>query len=160
MNKHLHRTIKLSENNPDPLLFCLSGDTFLISRQYQLAISNYYKVFLLFPENALINLSLGISFIQYAMIRTCKNRHANIVKGFTFLYRYFDISEKSVEAHYNLARAFHFIGCLHLAVPLYEKVIANENADLKNEAAFNLSLIYYSIGNGIMAKNAINNIIV
>jgi hypothetical protein len=32
----------------------------------------------------------------------------------------------SAEGAYNLARAFHYIGCPHLALPYYRKVLATD----------------------------------
>lgn len=63
---------------------------------------------------------------------------------------------------YNLARAYHHVGLLHLAVDLYEEVLAMPPSpprpspggaaesvhplDCKKQAAFNLVLIYKSSG--------------
>lgn len=78
----------------------------------------------------LINLSLGIAFIHRAMNRQTDNRHLQIVqvggveahvavehltpfhsvKGFTFLFKYYDLKGGNEEACYNIARAFHQIG--------------------------------------------------
>lgn len=62
---------------------------------------------------------------------------------------------------YNLGRAYHQLGIVHLAVPYYEKVLSLEPPanypnrgrayDLKPEAAYNLSLIYSASGSTELA---------
>lgn len=62
------------------------------------------------------------------------------------------------EAMYNLGRAAHHLGLLHIAVQYYQKCLGNQDTlhasgqdsapavGLKREAAFNLSLIYRGTG--------------
>ena len=63
------------------------------------------------------------------------------------------------EATYNLGRAAHQLGLLHVAVPLYERALAakaphdSSIANLQREAAHNLVLIYRSTGAVIMARH-------
>ena len=70
--------------------------------------------------------------------------------------------ENQQEALYNLGRAAHQIGLLHLAVPLYQRALAAQappplvlrnrirmrtlTVDLSREIAHNLVLIYRSTG--------------
>ena len=53
------------------------------------------------------------------------------------------MSKQNEEATYNIARAFHQIGILELAVSYYHKLLSfSVSENLKREAAYNLSLIY------------------
>ena len=62
------------------------------------------------------------------------------------------------EACYNLGRAAHQLGLLHVAVPFYERALAaqpppkSSSADVRREAAHNLVLIYRSTGATSIAR--------
>jgi general transcription factor 3C polypeptide 3 (transcription factor C subunit 4) len=64
----------------------------------------------------MINLTIGLSYIQLSLKRQTENRHFQIMQGFGFLFRYYDIRKKSPhpaerqEAEYNIARAYHMLG--------------------------------------------------
>jgi len=63
------------------------------------------------------------------------------------------------ETAYNLGRAAHQLGLLHVAVPFYERALAakpplsSSIADVRREAAHNLVLIYRSTGATGMARH-------
>lgn len=73
----------------------------------------------------MINLSLALAYIHYAIKRQADNRHHLIMQGFAFLFTYYSIRQGSKsalerqEADYNVARAYHMLGLSHLAVPYY-----------------------------------------
>lgn len=88
------------------------------------------RAFALDPTNPIINLSLALGYIHYAIKRQADNRHHLITQGFAFLFTYYDIrrnsditSEKQ-EAEYNVARAYHMLGLTHLAVQYYLRCLA------------------------------------
>jgi general transcription factor 3C polypeptide 3 (transcription factor C subunit 4) len=68
------------------------------------------------PQNPMINLSIGLSYIHLSLKRQTENRHFQIMQGFSFLFRYYDIRKESPkpeerqEAEYNVARAYHMLG--------------------------------------------------
>lgn len=78
----------------------------------------------------MINLSLALAYIHYALKRQSSNRHQLIIQGFTFLFEYYDIRRSSSypserqEAAYNVGRAYHLLGLAHLAIPYYEDCLA------------------------------------
>jgi general transcription factor 3C polypeptide 3 (transcription factor C subunit 4) len=59
------------------------------------------------------------------------------------------LSKGNEESNYNIARAFHQLGLVDLAVPYYQKVLnttGDSDNSVKQESAYNLSLIYRSSG--------------
>ncbi|EEB06773.1 transcription factor tfiiic complex subunit sfc4 [Schizosaccharomyces japonicus yFS275] len=156
----------------DPLLLLLYGHIMAGGRSWIPALNYYSRAYAASPEDPMINLSLGLAYIHRAMQRQTDNRHYQIVQGFTFLYRYYDIRSlegpgQKQEALYNLARAYHQLGLEHLAVNYYEDALRlssmhpqhanmektnNEQTisltyDLAFECAYNLRLIYVNSGN-------------
>ncbi|KAH6935755.1 hypothetical protein HPB50_009322 [Hyalomma asiaticum] len=67
------------------------------------------------------------------------------------------------EALFNVGRALHELGFLHMAQAMYERALATEPAvqempevfDLRREIAFNLSLLYEHSGNTVLASSYI-----
>lgn len=82
--------------------------------------------------------------------------------------RYSQHRKNKQEALYNLGRAAHQIGLLHMAVPLYQRALAADvlpplhlptrmrvrtpQIDLRGEIAHNLALIYRSTGADNLAR--------
>jgi general transcription factor 3C polypeptide 3 (transcription factor C subunit 4) len=77
----------------------------------------------------MINLSLALGYIHYALKRQSENRHYLIMQGFSFLFAYYDLRQSSTslqekqEAEYNVARTYLLLGLTHLAVPYYQKCL-------------------------------------
>lgn len=91
------------------------------------------------------------------------HRFANSTDQLMYVQEYARHREHEQEAAYNMGRAAHHLGLLHLAVQYYQKCLnSNNDGDmedlqsagqqqhlhmgLKREAAFNLSLIYHLTG--------------
>ncbi|KAJ1976107.1 transcription factor TFIIIC subunit tfc4, partial [Dimargaris xerosporica] len=117
------------------------------------SIINAFKAFQaahdLYPNDLHLKLCMGLSLIQRAMQRRSPNRHLVILEGFKHLFTYFETTmaapndsplinfegtevvdsialvqrRKRFEALFNLARAFHLLGLVSLAVPYYECVL-------------------------------------
>lgn len=112
----------------------------------------------------MINLSIGLGYVHYALKRQAENRQFHVLQGMAFLFRYYDNRrgssqvEERQEAHYNIARAYHVLGLTHLALPYYSKVLAeagdfqSSREDLVREAAYNLQTLYTMGGNVLLAK--------
>lgn len=77
----------------------------------------------------MINLSIGLSYIQHALKRQIDNRHGHLMQGFAFLSIYYDIRCKSgdlcerQEAEYNVARAYHLLGLTYVAISRYQRCL-------------------------------------
>ena len=95
------------------------------------------------------------------------------MQGFSFLFAYYDLRQASScpserqEAEFNVARAYHTLGLLHLAIPYYEQCLAlsaavqteNSQGSPENyacDAAFALQGIWAASGQLEMA-NAVTN---
>ena len=111
------------------------------------------------PDNLMINLSIGLAYLHYAMKRQAENRQYLLAQGFAFLHKWYRLrlasadvagcSAQRQEAHYNLARCYHALGLTHLAAEYYRRVFreaedrpaegdASRTSDLVREAAYNL----------------------
>ena len=93
------------------------------------AINYFLRAHALDPEHPLVNFSLAVSYVHYALKRQSLNRHAHIMQGLSFLFKYRELRAKDghlvekQEAEFNTARVFHMIGLEHLALPYYRKVL-------------------------------------
>ena len=126
------------------------------------------------PDNYAINLGLAVMYIQNSMKRQTDNRQYGIAQGLSFLHRYHAIrtagGEAALvqEAEYNVARTYHLLGTVNLAIAGYEKVLAlseqvqaeagnereGEVEDFAPEAAMALQSMFALAGN-YDAANAI-----
>ncbi|MED6292133.1 General transcription factor IIIC, polypeptide 3 [Characodon lateralis] len=92
-------------------------------------------------------------------------RHAVLLQGFSFLWRYVELRGECQESMYNLGRALHQMGLTHLAIHYYQKALSlpawkldgipDDQVDLRREIAFNLSLLYQASGNMEVARQLI-----
>lgn len=88
------------------------------------------RAFAIDPNNPMINLSLALAYIHHAIKRQADNRHHLIMQGFAFLFTYYDLRQCSrlalekQEAEYNVGRAYHMLGLIHLAIPYYLRCLA------------------------------------
>ncbi len=69
-------------------------------------------------------------------------------------------AEHRQEAHYNMARVYHMLGLVHLAIPYYVSVLGEISEgssrslreDLIVDTAYNLQIIYSMAGNTKLAN--------
>lgn len=160
------------QKHPDSVpLMILVGHSCAMSGSYRLALGEYFKAYREFPNDPMLNLCIGLSYLNLVMNRRAANRHLLVMQAFTFLYKYYALCKGNQEANFNLGRAYHQLGLTHLAVPYYEKVLslASEESkykktkpeeNLKKEAAYNLSLIYRASGNDALARKMLKEFLV
>ena len=74
-------------------------------------------------KNPRVFFCLGVSHLNRLGTKNNTNRSLTLLKSFTFFFNYYNLSNKSQEASFNLARAFHQVGFFYLAVPFYERAI-------------------------------------
>lgn len=128
------------EVNPAQLDVCLLtiyGHILYTSQSYPYALSYFMRAASIDPTNPMINLSLGIGYIQYALKRQAPNRQYLITQGFAFFQKYYRHRVASPhagerqEAKFNMGRAYHILGLGHLAVKYYSEVL-DESKEMKD----------------------------
>ncbi|PRP83047.1 hypothetical protein PROFUN_09902 [Planoprotostelium fungivorum] len=159
--KFIERLI-LKNANSVPLLM-LEAHQSLLSETWFGALKHYFRAYKLSPKEPIISLCIGVAYLGASMNRKLGDRHDAVVKAFTFFDQYSRLNGENEETWFNMARAFHQLGLVHLAIPLYEKVLAvndergNVGNNLSKEAAWNLVTIYrtsesYTMAREIMLK--------
>eukprot|EP01126_Amoeba_proteus_P024718 TRINITY_DN2482_c0_g1_i15.p1 TRINITY_DN2482_c0_g1~~TRINITY_DN2482_c0_g1_i15.p1 ORF type:complete len:516 (+),score=77.64 TRINITY_DN2482_c0_g1_i15:1405-2952(+) len=142
-----------------PLLMAY-GHHYHTTGSYKLALDKYVEAYKVDPKLPIVLLCIGVCYLNQSMSRTTAERHLTVLNAFAYFQKYYVLSKRSMEATYNLARAFHQIGLFYLSIPLYNKVIWSDS-DMKKEAAFNLSLIYRSSGSTELARKVLmENIVI
>ncbi|XP_014554952.1 hypothetical protein COCVIDRAFT_17396 [Bipolaris victoriae FI3] len=154
----------------DPALFALYAHVLMCGGSYMAALNYYFRAFALTPEDPVINLGIGVAYIQHAMKRLSENRQYQIQQGLSFVYRYYDLRIKSPhtihrqEAEFNVGRMWHSLGLVALALPAYERCVALSEQvkkeaqdqcidgnwgceDFSTDAAFAMQSIYAISGN-------------
>ncbi|EFJ04351.1 hypothetical protein SELMODRAFT_432497 [Selaginella moellendorffii] len=162
----------------------ICGHQFAMISQSQGALREYLQAYKQQPEDPFINLCVGVSFINLSQGFRLSNRNQCVLQGFAFLYKYQRLSNHNQESNYNIARAYHCVGLVHLAVTYYEKVLQHfekdrpivrlpyesstflsqdfvpegrvgGHCDLRREAAHNLHLIYKKSGSLHLARQVL-----
>ncbi|GAA5886248.1 hypothetical protein JCM5296_003537 [Sporobolomyces johnsonii] len=135
-----------------PVFLATYGFMLNTSQSFQPAIIYLLRAYDIDKTQPLINLALGIAYLQRAMSRQTDNRQHQIAQGLAFLNQYRKLRGPSQEAEYNLARAFHHLGLQSHAMKHYESALSlalpapppladamdvdeNENADADADAA-------------------------
>ena len=114
----------------DPALFALCGHVLMCGGSYTGALNYFFRAFALTPEDPVINLSIGIAYVQHAMKRLSENRQFQIQQGLSFINRYYELRTKDKvalhcsEAEYNVGRIWHGLGLMTQALGAYERCIA------------------------------------
>ncbi|XP_038879313.1 general transcription factor 3C polypeptide 3 [Benincasa hispida] len=159
--------------------YIIAGHQFTNISHHQDAARKYLEAYKIMPDSPLINLCVGSSLINLALGFRLQNKHQCVAQGLAFLYKNLKLCDNSQEALYNIARAYHHIGLVTLAVTYYEKVLAtyqkdcpipelfgeNRNikhqksvyCDLRREAAYNLHLIYKESGALDLARQVLKD---
>lgn len=163
--------------NHDPAIFALYAHVLMCGGSYTAALNYYFRAFAIRPEDPVLNLSIGVAYIQHAMKRLSENRQYQLQQGLSFIYRYYQlrtrdkIPEYCSEAEYNLGRIWHALGLTSQALVAYERCIllseelrktAKDGGgekeermkvdDFATEAAFSIQTIYALSGNFEGAK--------
>ena len=128
------------------------GHLQLCNKGYALAIKFYLKSIRLRPNDKILNLCVGIAFIHRSLQKN-DLRSENITRGLAFLRKYSDLIGPCPESWYNLGRAYQHFGLPHLAIPYYEKVLADPDDDLHFSAGHNLAMLYVNSGSLHLAQD-------
>ena len=93
------------------------------------ALNYYFRAYAIRPEDPMLNLCIGTSYLGLAIKRQSSNRQFQIQQGLTFIKHYYELRQKSdkllhhQEAEFNMATVWHSLGLFHLAMPAFEKCI-------------------------------------
>lgn len=148
----------------DPLPVYLYGEILGAGKGSSWQNSLYYflRAQAIKPNEPLVLLSISVAYLVGATKRHVENRHQYVVQALAFLgeykrFRMEDIEtaarqnytaadvvarrktrlthQRRMETTFNEARAWHFLGLLHLCIPAYEEVLAMRDlSDWKCEA--------------------------
>ncbi|PRW60262.1 general transcription factor 3C polypeptide 3 isoform X1 [Chlorella sorokiniana] len=153
----------LRQRHPTCLpLMLMVGHCHLLNTSYAEALSEYFHAYRVSPHEPLVLLCIAAALLNQAATKKVADRHRAVLQAFAFLQEYGDCRRNPQEAAYNLGRAAHHLGLLHIAVPYYERVLesapppsaaaAGASFDLRRDAAYNLSLIYKASGADALAR--------
>eukprot|EP00657_Telonema_sp_P-1_P000980 TRINITY_DN1204_c0_g1_i1.p1 TRINITY_DN1204_c0_g1~~TRINITY_DN1204_c0_g1_i1.p1 ORF type:complete len:215 (+),score=47.50 TRINITY_DN1204_c0_g1_i1:222-866(+) len=151
----IHRPlIRALLKHPDSVpMTVLVGHHMTASGRLKLAVGEYFRAYRVMPEQPLISLCIGVSLLRLSMHKNAVCRHKVVLDAVAFFHQYASLRDCPSESNFNLGRAFHQLGMMHLAIPYYQKVLGSvHDTTLKMEAAYNLSLIYAKSGSTAMAS--------
>ncbi|CAD6499504.1 BgTH12-03616 [Blumeria graminis f. sp. triticale] len=152
-----------------PLLM-LYGHILYAGTSYAYALNYFLRADALDPGNPMISLSIGLAYIHHALKRQAENRQHSIMQGISFMQAYYKnrkqakTIEERQEAHFNVARCYHLLGLVQLAIPYYMRVfdeISDQDYKSRDEnitldSAYNLQSIFIIAGNHKLAKDVAN----
>lgn len=167
----------------DPAVFAIYAHVLMCGGSCTAALNYYFRAFAITPRDPVLNLSIGVAYIQHAMKRLSENRQFQIQQGLAFVYRYHELrTEENIavycsEAEFNLGRIWHTLGLVSQAIPAYERCIqlskrVKEEAeqssrghdgvkdDFATEAAFAIQTIYMLSGNFEGARKVTEEVLV
>ncbi|CAL8289409.1 unnamed protein product [Lota lota] len=164
--RHHRFCLRLMLKNPENHALCvLCGHNAMVSGSFKHALGQYMQAFRTHGSNPMYSLCVGLTFFHLAAQKFVSKRHPLVLQGFSFLWRYVELRGECQESLYNLGRALHQMGLVHLAIHYYHQALAlpptalegieEDQVDLRREIAFNLSLIYQASGNTHLARQTL-----
>jgi general transcription factor 3C polypeptide 3 (transcription factor C subunit 4) len=100
----------------DPVLFAQYAHMMLMGFAPKSGLNYYYRAYAIRPEDPMLNFSIGLAYISLSLKRQADNRQYQIQQGFTHLQRYHETRKRSPQAI------------------------------LRQEAEFNMGMVYHSLG--------------
>lgn len=155
--------------NMDIPLLMLYGHILYAGTSYAYALNYFLRADALDPDNPMICLSTGLAYMHHALKRQAENRQHSILQGLTFIHSYYmkrklsTSVEERQEAHFNVARCYHLLGLVQLAIPYYWKVFGevsnythgDQHENVILDTAYNLQSIYLLAGNNKLAQEIV-----
>uniref|UniRef100_A0A914GTP2 General transcription factor 3C polypeptide 3 n=1 Tax=Globodera rostochiensis TaxID=31243 RepID=A0A914GTP2_GLORO len=176
VNYHRFIMRQLVKQSDSQTLHIISGNNSLITGAYRHALGEYFSVYLRDKSNPLVAFLIALTFTHISCKKDISSRHMVALRALAFMKIYAGLrsSVPTQEIQYNLGRMFHQMGLFANALKCYERVLYEcpvplvwgEDPDtgalraersnkygLQRQAAYNLSLIYDSNGNHLMARH-------
>lgn len=148
--------LQAKKQDSKPLKLLL-GHYSLTKSNYRDALKEFMEVYVDDKEDAFVCLCIGIALTNLMSVRTEKKKNWLVGQAAAFLSKYKEKRKFDQESYYNLGRAMHQMGLLHLAVEMYERALACQSVELEDfnlrkETAYNLSRIYLDSGSKHLAR--------
>ncbi|EDN08336.1 conserved hypothetical protein [Histoplasma mississippiense (nom. inval.)] len=148
-----------AEDMDIPLLV-LYGHILYAGTSFTNALNYFFRAYALAPENPVVLLSIGLSYIHHSLKRQSDNRHYLIMQGLSFMQEYRRVREKSPipqerqEVEFNFARVWQMLGLTHLAVLGYHRCLAlSEEVEAERERFKKGKKIPVTAGGGAPSKD-------
>ncbi|VDN34407.1 unnamed protein product [Gongylonema pulchrum] len=121
-NVSYHRYVMraLSRSRGNVALQMISGNNSLITGAYRHALGEYLRVWKQVPENPLVCMLIGLTFVHISCKKDICSRHMLALRGLAFMNRYQRLRGDNQETYYNAGRMFHQMNILPLAIHFYE----------------------------------------
>lgn len=113
----------------DVALLVLYGHILYAGDSFTNALNYFFRAYALDPENPVVLLSIGLSYIHHSLKRQSENRHYLIMEGLSFMQHYRQIRGSSSvvqerqEVEFNFARVWQTLGLSHLAEQGFSKCL-------------------------------------
>ncbi|XP_071320675.1 general transcription factor 3C polypeptide 3 isoform X2 [Trachinotus anak] len=134
--RHHRFCLRLLLKHPDNHALCvLCGHNAMVSGSFKHALGQYVQAFQTHPNNPLHSLCVGLTFFHMASQKYVAKRHTLVLQGFSFLWRYVELRGECQESMYNLGRALHQMGLMHLAIHYYQKALRLPTQKLEQDFA-------------------------
>ena len=158
--RHNRYCLRMLMKHPDHhALSILNAHNAMVAGTYKHALGEYVTAFRQDPDDPMLSLCIGVTFIHMASQKFASKRHSLTIQGCAFLNQYLEMRGECQETWYNVGRALHQLGLTHASILYYEKALEcapscedKDIFDLSKEIAFNLCLIYRSSGSVDLAS--------
>ncbi|CAI6005745.1 unnamed protein product, partial [Closterium sp. NIES-64] len=118
----------------------VSGHHHALRGHMQGACREYLRAHRLHPHDPLICLCCGVALLNLSLGSRLRDRSQCVLQGMALLQQYAQLSGDTQEVHFNLGRAFHHVGLLHLAVDHYKRVLSSATPHRHHATAEQLGL--------------------
>ncbi|XP_030611893.1 general transcription factor 3C polypeptide 3 isoform X2 [Archocentrus centrarchus] len=98
--RHHRFCLRMLFKHPDNHALCvLCGHNAMVSGSFKHALGQYVQAFQTHPSNPLHSLFVGLTFFHMASQKYVAKRHALVLQGFSFLWRYVELRGECQERH-------------------------------------------------------------
>lgn len=121
----------------------------LFTERFEAAVMGGSALLARQPQDPMGLLATAVALLHQSLKRTCRNVEGLQRQALALLYSLCEVDQAS--GAYNLARAYHMLGMLGAATHYYRRAL--RSGSFREEAAFNLYLLFMHIGNARLAAH-------